>query len=821
MNPRPALECPSPAANAPSELRSIVTLSEHEPERAVTQLLVALAADPPADSPLLAQRFEAAGLVCGVLRRQGLAELALRLASAGKRRTPRLRLEEALSACAAEELELAAELVAADPLVGRVVGPVLAALSGADVTLPRTSRSPATKRLHSAARAFGQLRQGNGAAAAKTIAALNDSLLQYCVNVGRALAAGDFRAHEGSLSGLLQSRVFHDDEALTIALINDASAHGVRLNFPDDALRRRLSKSVWRHLVRSQLASSGVDPARVAAIVRATEVLDYPAKVHASYWLWRGFAELRTKADRADRSLTLGAEAEQIEALRGLYVSAVRELEVGGPNVKSAKKLAGAAERLSRALQAAGRVTENAVLTVHAAVQLFGEVYPFVDPARARSRRNEADQLLPALGDDEASARDTLDCAEAAATSSCDVAGARELAERVLARSPTNVKAWWLKIRSAKQQNEHIDDVILEALAATGDASFEQAAEQIRVKRGEHQPFANLPTATLTPGRLLLETLRHYVLTPQADGDAAIGHWLKAWRVAEAFAKNLESKKHREAFHVGVFSFALGQFDLSSCAELAAALLRDPPGSVFKAVAPLLDGDVRLGLGVEERVHQLASALVSTPGCVDTLPRFIEALVQFGLGDVAQRVVQRTAAALTRSVLRSCQNKLGFDLAAPPGAITDWADKALHPEICLYKLLESHLAPALLAQGTPSAHQSAALEDVPPVYDEDAARELDAEIEELGWLTKLYRIDSNKLKALSPERKEAFLFSIYTLDPEEPGSLNRARLIAEEFGVAKPKLGSLVPKSLAPKSAQEKNQQKRDRKQRKKGKRGK
>jgi hypothetical protein len=142
--------------------------------------------------------------------------------------------------------------------------------------------------------------------------------------------------------------------------------------------------------------------------------------------------------------------------------------------------------------------------------------------------------------------------------------------------------------------------------------------------------------------------------------------------------------------------------------------------------------------------------------------------------------------------------------------------KRLHPELCAFGLFDADLDATTLL-GDHGEDEAGEVDDA--LYgeelDEGDRRELEREIDALGWLAKLFRIDVAKLKALSPDRQMAFLESLDAVGSDESAaSLAKARTLVERFGVAKS--SDPGPTPFKAQTKKDKNRRKRERNQMKK-----
>jgi hypothetical protein len=693
---------------------------------------------------------------------------------------------------------------------------VLAALSGANVRLPGGAKSDATKKLNAGAKAVGELGLGRFSSAVAAARAVHDPVFENAVRTTAELLRGGYRLHIVVIN-YLESADVAAHPALGHAIIEQAEGEDL-LQLKGEQLESRIPKRVWSHLIQAQLRHAADEPLRLSTLLRPIQPQHVAEGWLGNHWLWRGYQELRRRPKvaldaLADAIRANGGNLETIllEALRGGYLVALDQLARQGPSLSSADQIVRSSERLFGLLVERDAQLEAAILAQHTACTLLGEVRAFCKTLLVQHWVDRARTLLQHLGADATRASDELSCAEALAALASTPERTLSFVKPILERDARHVDAWRLRLAAARRlKDPRIDDWSVEAHRTTGDPSFERQSERVLFERGELAPFERLRDhPQLTPGKVVLESLLYLLAEPDHEGPE---RWSCAWRLSRPLASQLDGTRS-SAVDAGLFAFGVTRYGIEACTELLCASLVDH-AMVHEAslvVGALLHSEQFLDQPSTKLVETCARALLRLPRGAEALPVFMAALAYLDEGDLARRLLLRTAAELPNTVLQRCQESCEL----PPGFVDafDLLHDHLHPELCGYQLLDPEVDVRYLVNDR--GHDLEADNAFGNDDDADELRELDAAIEQLGWLTKLFKIDPAKVRALELERKAAFLESLDAIGlPQTPGALAAVRKLVERFGVAKDAI--VLPRSFKPSSSTEKNKRKQQRKQQRK-----
>ena len=439
-------------ALATGDITALREIVEKTPLAAVPALVRALG-DPPGD-PALAAEFDALALALARrLRQAGEPERALTVAAAAQRRTSAWSMEEALAAFALGRDEIAAAVTAADPIVAAALGPLLQAVRGE--VAPASTAAPKLRALHAAARAVGEVVQGEPEKA-------------------RAIVR--------------RIPVAQRDAGLVNAISSPID--------PNQKVR----------LLRARMLSAS-SPGAIAEIIREVGPEAFDAPDRASAALYHGFSLVRVAPAAAsrsfDRAVQLGADL--IEALRGKMMATLGvamtfdDLDHDPSRVQ--REAATAAERLAHALE---RVPLGAPLAAAAWAMAAERRIDAEEPRHAltaivRARSLAGGKLL-----------DELAVMEADATAYTSMPEAERLIGTLLERSPGCVAAWQLKSDFARGQGDfaRAEAILVEAAAATKDPELMQATLAIQGKRGALVPLEGLVPGAVSAGALARELAR-------------------------------------------------------------------------------------------------------------------------------------------------------------------------------------------------------------------------------------------------------------------------------------------------------------------------
>ncbi|MEO7330374.1 MAG: hypothetical protein ABI193_17495, partial [Minicystis sp.] len=663
---------------------ALKTLVDKSPEGAASHLARAMAQLP--TDPAKAAPIEASALALAKeLRRTGKVEPALALAAAGQRRSAGFRMEEALAAFALGRDEIAAAIGEVDANVRLVLGPLLLAVKGELVAASRGRKSastpastPALAALHAAARAVALGLQGQSAksrAALKTIdAGLADKVLAG--DIGRALDLDAPRnKRRASVIALLGSPQLQQLSMLKRTIVWEAGEavadlipHYPELSFESD------TSAVKRRLHDRLLAATS--PGMTIAAMRGAkvELFAEPEQGHAALYLGFGLLSLApAEALRLfDRAIQLGGDL--LEALRGKVIAT--QMTVSGPPGFSPgdarlRDAASAAERLAKALSREPRARALiAAAEAMAADAHFGTGNGRASLAAiARARPLAIGALLA-----------DLDLREAQATALTDSKGALEMLDRLVAANPENLEAWEGKIAltEATLGPEAYDRVVLEAAAATRNPPMVALAREIQRRREKLAPFAGMTPGALTAGAVARELYG-------AFENSGAGHPmanLAPFRAALSPDGQLA---------VDIASLAL--FDRFGIEGDAAKRLRE----VFLTWKSSPKDAARVA-GMAH-LFNLCDEIAAATSVIDdprTLRAVADMMISAGHGDIAEKLLPRLAADMSRSDLKAFRifvssakrGEVAFPRAPSCDELFEEINRRLAPELDLDELLD-------------------------------------------------------------------------------------------------------------------------------------
>ncbi|MGA3120792.1 MAG: hypothetical protein ABSF69_08500 [Polyangiaceae bacterium] len=481
---------------------------ERSPRSAVALLTRALANGAPPDAGDAAQGDRGAQLdaiavrLSRKLRRAGEPVQALAVAAAGGRRTPELRIEEALAAFAAGNDELAAQLVAGDPGVATAIGPLLQAVRG-EVAAPATPAAP-LRALHAVARAVGHAVRGEVDLARAVVRHIPRAARSqiFAEEIGAAAA---LQAPEGAIEALVtlsrSPRVPRDAEArrrmaAEAALSAEQLAALPPVLMADPHLRARV--------VPARLAAA-TSPGTAAAIIGEAGIDLFDPSERPAAALYLGFTQIRSNPAAAsrsfDRAIALGADL--IEALRGKWLAACESAHGRGakPGRQAYRDAAAASDRLAHALEKTAHAGPLAAATGKVAALGWleaGDAKAALESV-ARARRLAVGKF-----------RDSLDLIETEALAVRSPADAERRLDALLEQAPGNVDAWKQRVALAATQGDtdRAQTLILAAAEATQDAELAARARQVLGNRRRIAPFEGMVPGAATAGALACELAR-------------------------------------------------------------------------------------------------------------------------------------------------------------------------------------------------------------------------------------------------------------------------------------------------------------------------
>jgi hypothetical protein len=343
---------------------------------------------------------------------------------------------------------------------------------------------------------------------------------------------------------------------------------------------------------------------------------------------------------------------------------------------------------------------------------------------------------------------------------------------------------------------------------------------------GRVEPFADLVWEQVEASELIGEAFRYLVEDGVADSDPeSIERWCSAWRNALERRADLRPFA-RDAFDAGILAFAFGHFGESGSGRALFEMCRAEAAPRPAALASLIAPDS--GLGRDEIADVAREAAKAAAEHGSTLPPsrhplclLISAHGVLGLRDAAARLLVRVASDVHGAVIRQAARLLDD---SPESVRADWdaLHDALHPTVCLHELLSGNVDPRRVAR----AYQKGGLGELhagggdegdafePDALGPDEEERIDESLTELLALAKLFRLDADKVRALSGAQLVEFLLKLAELEEGTPEGLAAARRLGAELGVART---SEAPKMGIPTSASDKNRRKRERRARKAG----
>ena len=480
------------------DVSALQRLGEQSPVAAVPAVIRALGSAAPEQT---AELDALAVSIARRVRRGGSPAKAFELAAAGRRRTPELRLEEAVAAFAVGNDAVVAEIAAADEAVSAAMTPLLQATRG---ELPAaTKAAPGLRPLHVAARVVAHAVRGTPDQARAAIVRRMSLAQRPGVLADEILAAADLSLPERAADALVLLHGSPRAEAAVKSLASTEAILDVRVL---SELPRELRRTpiIARRATRDALPP-GTPTAAIVEVVRAVGPDVFDDRGAAA--LYQGFGLLHTDPDAAahsfDRAVQLGAD--MLEALRGkvmaLGAAARRHPEDSPQRLRIERDAASAADRLAHALERDPRGGPLAAVAGTMAAERW------LEAGEARHARASIQRARAKAG---GALVDRLDLLEVDAVAATSMKEAERLVDAVIARSPGNRAAWNMKRQLATGQghDERAAQILVDAAAATKDPSLSAAAREIQRKRGKIAPFEGLLPGQASAGVLARELAR-------------------------------------------------------------------------------------------------------------------------------------------------------------------------------------------------------------------------------------------------------------------------------------------------------------------------
>jgi hypothetical protein len=627
------------------------------------------------------------------LRAEASFDLALSLCAAAGRRTPELRLEEAVAAFARGDDARVGELAAQDPSVARMAAPWLAAIEGRRVPSALPGSTAAYRALLVACRAVSSLVQGRGARVRSSISAVQEParsrlFLTELVHVSTLMAGRTSDSFARAAVALARSHAVRSSCSACASLAMTVAQLAPRLFLERLGDQMGLGEEATRDAaVLASCAIAGVhgQQAQVSQMIaRVGADAFFPAE-RANACLHEGFAVCSADPSRAraafDRAVALGADLA--EALRGrLLVERARiaKSRDNSPKLQEAtRSLISNATLLVQQLQ---RDPAGGPLAVAALLDGVEGTLSLGQSDRARELLSRARQLAEAGGFLTEALRTKIEMLEAESCFRGAPQRASELADAVLARDANHHQAWHLKI-DLKRRKDPVaaDDLVLRAAELKICPELTAHARQIREARGI---APNLVPGQTTTGELASELLRRVAKHAVQPGRGSeLDDDIHACRSA------LDVDK-RCAFDMASVCILACRGQLQQAAQRLADLLADP--GVTKDIERKL-----VSAAVVTFEPSMLDSIVggfANNGRTQTAIEVLRMLVRDGEVETAERLTAKLAPKLTATELRGLQALVrSANLDTPVRGLPDaWrilvgADGLLSPDFSLQALL--------------------------------------------------------------------------------------------------------------------------------------
>jgi len=485
----------------PSVLRM---LADRGAETGAKALFQAITASPSVvEDP---QVMDLAAGVCERLRGEDRFDTALKLASAFRRATPRLALEEALAAFGMGDDARALEAAGSNRELELFLAPVLAVARGGRVPNNPPGAPAMWRGITALARCVAGVREGRSSSALAALRQVPEEAASRLFASEMRLVADILSAQGQKLVSaaiaFAQRSVFWKSSRVANALAQCLATRYPRLFIDTLAARIPFPPDIKADaLLRASVAAAGLDSveARVSLLIAKLGHAAFPKEQQGLAALYEGFAFCMSDPRRAlrsfDRAVELGADLN--EALRGRLLVQVKQFDTamaaGDWAADYGRAAASTALRLHRAMSHSVETLPVAVVAAERAARMLStdrdrreEALEAVRAARAAAQR--AGLLTRSLEAD-------LLFDEAAALRFVEPARALELVEQVIAREPRHHEAWHLRIdltMGAKGPGASEDWILAAGEMDLCEELTEEAAV-IRARRG-------LP-ARLVPGK--------------------------------------------------------------------------------------------------------------------------------------------------------------------------------------------------------------------------------------------------------------------------------------------------------------------------------
>lgn len=781
-----------------------------------------------------------AGWVTGRLRQAGELSHALALAGAGEGMTRRFRAEEALALIGSGDVARARKLLGGDEPLARALDPIVQALSGGTISLKGSPKGAALTRLWAGARAVREL-GARRLTAARRAAAGTENPWFCCITEHALRARGEKLSPteavelvrtipEQKRKGPNAERArAHRTEMLTRAFMRDLLALSPEQEIDLAALGRVVDKGAFRYWFEAKFRALGDDHAALTRWVRGVSPEQVPRSLNATYYLWRSFLRIAAQRESAAKDVETAARlgADPVEVARAAFLIALRA-------EPEPSRLERATEELASTLGRAGGELEAAVARVKAVTAWPGGFYEGASSALTERWFARARDAAERLGADRAEAVYGIDCVEAIAIALREPDRARELARRAVRAFPERLDAWRVRTilaaTPASKPDDPFEQLLEQAHEATRDPMFHKSARQLRMAAGRVEPFADLVWEHAEASVLIGEAFRYLVKSDLVGSKPeSIERWCGAWKsVLEHRAKLRPGV--RDAFDAGILAYAFGCFGASGSGRSLFEMCRASAPPAPAALASLIAPDSSLSRGTIVEIARQAVAAAAEHGSTLPPPRhplcvLVSVYVALGLRDEAARLLGRVAVDVDAAAVIQATRILD-DSSVPVRADWDALHDALHPTVCLQQLLSGDVDPRRTADDYQAGRAGELYDedededgafDLATIDDLDDEESVDELLAELSAVAKIFRLDMDKVRALSGAELKGFLLELDELEAGSAEGLAAARRLAAEFGIAR---ASEAPKMAAPASGKDKNRRKRERRARKGGKAG-
>jgi tetratricopeptide (TPR) repeat protein len=543
-------------------------------------------------------------------------------------------LEEALASFALGRDDVVAELAQQDADIDRILGAALAAAQGRTARASR-GLSDTARALHLASNVVARLvARPPDVEGARRTATRIDAANREAVWYDELLATTRLGA-KGSWM-LLRSTRFKECTELLDALSRETTDIALAPAVQAALRKRRKALASDSALgVASLMHVASLASGAAAQQVAELDIAVFPEDQRGVAVLYGAHAALQSSPERAlhlfEKALALGAPL--LETLRGHWLAAYRAKD-GSPDAQ--RRLSHSSERLDEAL-----AKDPDALPARCGLALFmarQSVATHRFEAGVRWMKAARD-LSAQIGIVSSELSNQLDIGDAALRLDSEPERALALAEAVLARSPSDVTAWQLRIGAGHHMGAaSVDDWVLEAAKQTGHVQFQRRAQRIRRRRGT-APFDGFDPSS-PPGLLAQEFAEHALRRDSETTTSVLG-------LAEPHRIGL-AVPDRTAFDCAVL-VVLANTDrkvTTTWLERQMAEWSGTPGAVHSLAT------VACRLGLHQDMLRCAEKLARDPRRHGAIREVVSACVA-NHAPTATRIVQQVSAQLDAAMTRT------------------------------------------------------------------------------------------------------------------------------------------------------------------------